>query len=109
MFGVTATEVLADDGVAVGPEAGEVGGHLDGTLGGGEQVEEKRHAAFGQARGGLEAEDLLDTDGDVGLFTVVTHLHLGTARDGEACWGLGIEFALRVAALSQETAEGIEE
>ena len=64
VFGVAATEVLADDGVAVGPEAGKVGGHLDGTLGGGEQVEEKRHAAFGQARGGLEAEDLLDTDGD---------------------------------------------
>lgn len=45
VFGVFAAEFLADAGVVVAPEGGEVGGDLNGALGRGEDVDGEGDAA----------------------------------------------------------------
>ena len=104
MFRVAAAEVFADEGIAAGPEAGEVARDLDGTLRGGEKVHDDGDASARYGRGLVHAEDLLDADGEVGGVLIVMYLNAGAAGNGKVGRGEVVEQAARAAG-GVETAE----
>lgn len=83
MAGVAAAELLAELGVEAFPETGEILGHLDGAVVGGEEMDDGVDAAAGETRGLLHAEEVLEAGGDRGGLAVDVG-DLGHAAVGEA-------------------------
>ena len=84
VFGITAAEVLADLMVGAGPEAVEVGGHLDGSVVGSEDVEEEGASAASDPWGFVPPEEFLDAGGQGGRLTdLVLDGDPATAGDDE--------------------------
>src|SRR5215472_19038116 len=64
MAGIAASELAPERRVVPAPEAGEVLGHLHGTLVRCEQVEDQRHPAAGERRPLTEPEEILKAGRD---------------------------------------------
>lgn len=81
---VAASEFAADLRVGTRPEAREIGCDLDGSLVGGEEMEEERDPAVGDSGCLGHAKEVLDAGFDPGSFTrFVIDAHIASAGDGD--------------------------